>query len=198
VNEVSNSPAHALWVYDNNFFAPRPAVRDDFVAWPPAGYVPYPVVWGRWSLSYPKADFSQARLAVTLNGASIGATTEQVAADIAGENTLVWLLQGTDSRSVAAKPAADQRYHVTVSNVLIPGQPPRTFSYDVVMFDPAVPPRGAAVTTVQVPTRADSNQNIILGLAPMASATAYSVTQYQRQPLGNVLYNAPTSIPASA
>jgi hypothetical protein len=193
VNGVSNSPAHALWVYDDNFSAPRPTVRDDFVAWPPAGYVPYPVVWGRWSLSYPKADFSQAKLTVTLNGVAVGATTEQLAPDVAGENTLVWLLQGTDSRSVAAKPASDQRYHVTVSNVLIAGQAPRTFSYDVVVFDPAVPTPGAAVTTVQPPAQADITKSFNLGVAPMSAATGYSITQYQRQPLGDVLYNAPAA-----
>jgi hypothetical protein len=187
VNGVSTSPANALWAYDDNLFSARPAVRDDFVAWPPRGYVPYPVVFGRWSFSYPKADFSLATLAVTKGGASIPASKETVT-DGYGENTLVWLLQGSDFSAIAAKPASDQRYSVTLSNVLVNGLP-RTFSYDVVVFDPAVATPGAARTTVVPPAKADAGAPFTLRLTPMAAATGYGVTQYQRQALADTAYN---------
>jgi hypothetical protein len=49
---------NALWVFDSNYGTQRPATRDEFVAWPPKGYVPYQVVFPRWSFSYPNANFS--------------------------------------------------------------------------------------------------------------------------------------------
>jgi uncharacterized protein YkwD len=51
--------SNALWVFDSHMWEARPPVRDSFVAWPPPGYVPYQVVYPRWSFSYPSADFSQ-------------------------------------------------------------------------------------------------------------------------------------------
>src|SRR6185312_8522029 len=56
--------ANATWVLDGNYGTARPATRDGFVAWPPPGYVPYPVVFARWSFAYPNADFSTATVAV--------------------------------------------------------------------------------------------------------------------------------------
>ena len=49
--------ANTLWVFPGEF-GPRPQTRDEFIAWPPRGYVPNTLVWSRWSLSYPNADFS--------------------------------------------------------------------------------------------------------------------------------------------
>ena len=62
---VGGRTANALWVIDDHTWDPRPATRDGFVAWPPAGYVPYQVVFPRWSFSYPDADFSQATVTLT-------------------------------------------------------------------------------------------------------------------------------------
>ena len=65
---TGGSSSNALWVIDGHVWDPRPATRDMFVAWPPPGYVPYQVVFPRWSFSYPNADFSQASVTMTLDG----------------------------------------------------------------------------------------------------------------------------------
>ena len=126
--------ANALWIFDANYSAPRPAVRDDFVAWPAKGYTPYTTVYPRWSFSYPKADFSNARVSMTENGLTIAAKLEPVA-NAAGENTLVWLPGSYTDGMKWSRPAADIFYQVVISNVVIGGQT-RSFSYPVTVFDP--------------------------------------------------------------
>ena len=63
--------ANALWVLDGMFGTARPATRDGFVAWPPPGYVPEQLIYNRWSLAYPEADFSQARVQMSRGGKSV-------------------------------------------------------------------------------------------------------------------------------
>lgn len=124
-------PTNALWVFDiDHFTDPRPTTRDDFVAWPPPGYVPYQVVYPRWSISYPGADFSRATVAMTRAGQGVAVKLLPVY-DGFGENTLVW-----EPQANFANPAADTRYAVTVGNVLLDGRA-RSFSYTVIVFDPA-------------------------------------------------------------
>ena len=121
-------PAYALWVIGG--FGTRPATPE-WVAWPPRGYVPYQVVGGLWSFSYPSADFTAATVAVTWDGAAIGVRLEAVANGY-GDNTLCWTVLGYST----ARPTQDVRYHVTLDNVRIGGTP-RTFAYDVTVIDPA-------------------------------------------------------------
>jgi hypothetical protein len=134
--------ANALWVF-NNVGDSRPATRDDFVAWPPKGYVPYQVVWPRWSFSYPGADFTGATVTVTSFGASIPVNLEAVypapgSGLIVGEPTIVWRLNDQNSASGPTAVARDTRYKVRIENVVVNGTP-RTFAYDVIVFDPATP-----------------------------------------------------------
>jgi uncharacterized protein YkwD len=134
-------PVNALWVQDANISGPRPAVRDDFVAWPTKGYTPYMLVYPRWSFAYPGADFSSASVAMTENGVAI-ATRRETPAIGYGEPTLVWFPGSYVDGMSWAKPAADTVYQVTISNVKVGGVA-RTFSYTATVFDPqasAVPP----------------------------------------------------------
>ena len=103
---------NALWTLDDNFFAARPSVRDDFVAWPPKGFIPYNTVYPRWSISYPKADFSKSRVTMTENGVPIAVRME-VVANVAGENTLVWIPGNYADGMTWAKPNADTEYQVS-------------------------------------------------------------------------------------
>ena len=133
---TGTTQANALWVFDNRFGAARPSVRDEFVAWPPPGYVPYTTVYPRWSFSYPKADFSSASVSMSENGASI-ATRQEALSSGAGENTLVWL-PGTYTDGMSwLRPSADTAYLVQISGVKINGVS-RNFSYTVRVFDPDV------------------------------------------------------------
>lgn len=126
--------ANALWVFDDNMWEPRPATREEFVAWPPPGYVPYQVLYPRWSFAYPDADFSNATVTMTRNGETIPVTLAPVENGY-GENTFVWTPTGVS----AAQPTADTTYTVTINNVQI-ADSTRTFSYAVTIFDPATEP----------------------------------------------------------
>lgn len=135
--DVTGSPrANALWVFDGRFGAARPSVRDEFVAWPPPGFVPYTTVYPRWSFSYPGADFAAATVSMSENGVSLP-TRKEALSNGAGENTLVWL-PGTYTDGMSwARPSADTAYTVQISGVRINGVT-RNFSYTVNVFDPDV------------------------------------------------------------
>lgn len=127
--------SNALWVFDGNWGGPRPATREEFVAWPPPGYVPYQVVFALWTFAYPDAGFSNAAVTMSSGGSSVSLAQAPVV-DGYGENTLVWIPNGMDSSDTWPKPAGDTTYTVKVQNVMINGQS-RDFTYDVIVFDPA-------------------------------------------------------------
>lgn len=155
------TPANALWVFDAHLRDPRPAVRDDFVAWPPPGYAPWTQVYPRWSLSYPNADFSRATVRMTENGQQIATRLEPVSNGF-GENTLAWLPGSYRDGMSWARPAQDTVYAVQVDNVLVGGQP-RSFSYQVTVFDPAV---GVPLAAPQGPAALAAGQAAEYALAP--------------------------------
>ena len=126
--------SNALWVFDSHMWGPRPATRDEFVAWPPRGYVPYQVVFARWSFAYPSANFSNVTVSMTSNGSNVSLTLSPVVNGY-GENTLVWIPLGLSDRAPWPKPASDTTYTVNVQNVTIGGQN-RNFTYDVIVVDP--------------------------------------------------------------
>jgi hypothetical protein len=132
---VTSSTTHqainALRIIDDNYFGSRPLTRDEFVAWPPAAYVPYTVAHAYWSFSYAKADFDHATVSVISGGKSIPVTAFKPN-QLYGENTLVWLMDGWNT---CPRPSADTAYTVSIHNVLINGQS-RNFTYTVIVFDP--------------------------------------------------------------
>jgi uncharacterized protein YkwD len=127
-----NYPAsNALWVFDHDhMWDPHPATREEFVAWPPPGYVPEPVVFPRWSLTYPGADFSLATVSMTRSGQEIDVLVNPLL-DGFGDNTLVWEPQV----SISTLPTTDTSFQVSVENVIIDGQA-RSFNYSVIVFYP--------------------------------------------------------------
>ncbi len=127
--------ANALWVFDlDNMWGPRPATRDEFVAWPPPTYVPYQVVNNHWSLSYPDADFSSATVTMTSGSTNLPVTLEPVVTGY-GENTLAWITTGLGSTGGWPKPSTDATYTVNVRQVIVGGVS-RDFAYSVIVFDP--------------------------------------------------------------
>lgn len=122
--------SNALWVFDqDNMWGPRPDTREEYVAWPPPGYVPYQVVFARWSFSYDDADFSGASVSMTSGGADVPVDVQSVVNGY-GENTLVWEPDATFDA-----PTSDETYSVQINDVLIDGVS-RDFAYDVTIFDP--------------------------------------------------------------
>ncbi|MBI4159598.1 hypothetical protein HY504_00325 [Candidatus Wolfebacteria bacterium] len=120
--------------------------RDGFVAWPPPGYFPLPLVPRRWSLFYEvpcvngvpdfrAADFRSATVTVSRNGSLIPVTIED---------------RGRSITSIAFVPdsiaLAESETTVTISNVLV-GDSPRTFTYTVKVFEPVFTETGSAPET---------------------------------------------------
>jgi uncharacterized protein YkwD len=136
IPSTAGSASNALYVFDTHLSDPRPTTRERFVAWPPAGYVPYQVVYPRWSFSYPGASFSQTMVTLSVNGSPVGVTIYAPSYNTYGENTLVWNIDGMTDWSAWPKPGADTVYTVALYNVSIGGIL-QNFTYTVTIFDPA-------------------------------------------------------------
>jgi hypothetical protein len=177
-------PANVTWVIDDKFGTTRPATRTTQITYPPAGYVPYQLVWPRWSFSYPGADFSSATVTMTRNSLSVAVAPETLNTG-SGENALVWVYDGLPAASAAShpKPASDTTYAVSVNNVKI-GAATQNFSYNVTVFDPDVAGGDYAPATVSMPATISAGQ-----------AAAYTVTapafasQYEFRPLQFAAYS---------
>ena len=131
---TSRPAANALWVFDDHIFDPRPPTRHPFVAWPPPGFVPYTVVYPRWSFAYPDADFTRATITMTSGGTTLPTQKEPVENGY-GDNTLVWLPNNLHNGADWPRPNADTTYRVFIDNVIVNGEV-RSFSYDVTVFNP--------------------------------------------------------------
>jgi uncharacterized protein YkwD len=138
--------ANATWVFDANLYGPRPATRKPFVAWPPAGYVPYRVVYPRWSFGLSNqvvaVSFTNASVTMLSNGVPVAVTLESYVTGY-GENTLVWhptSLDPTVPATVFPFSGTDTVYTISVSNIVM-GARTTNFTYTVTVFDPAVPGR---------------------------------------------------------
>ena len=123
--------ANTLWVFAGTTTRPP----TDIVAWPPRGFVPYQVVYPRWSFSLnsaPGADYSSASVHMTENGAPISLNIISSDEIRYGDNTLVWEPSGLSFSAGQA----DRVFDIEVSNVSNAGQ--EAFSYQVTVIDPAI------------------------------------------------------------
>jgi hypothetical protein len=158
---VGDIPAesNALYVVQPQV-PPAPSVTA--VAWPPAGFVPAPLVPQRWSLQYDSsADFSQATVAVTQNGAP---ETVQILSNDDngyGGNAIVWDMPFAPS----PQPWQQTVYTVNVANVMINGTP-QSFSYTTTSFNPstttALQPVPASVEFLQPAAQVSANAGSIV------------------------------------
>jgi uncharacterized protein YkwD len=125
--------ANALYVFTST--VARPATPDK-VAWPPEGYVPFQVVYPRWSLSLntgSSVSFASANVAMTEGAQPVSLSVVSRTDNGYGDNTIVWEPSGLSFTSGMQ----DRRFTVTVSNILVGGSP-QTKVYDVVVIDPDV------------------------------------------------------------
>jgi len=124
------------------------------IEWPPGGtsaapdYVPYEVVDPIWSFSLPNANFANATVSMTLNGNSIPVaincfdpTTSPTCGGGTvyggGEPAISFIPNNVPVGSTWPKPAEDDTYKVTINN--ISGVTQTSYTYSVIIFDPAVP-----------------------------------------------------------
>lgn len=129
--------ANDLWVIGT--FGTRP-VTPESVAWPPSGYVPYQLVYRRWSFGRNGADFSNATVSMTRDGTAVALTVLPIANGY-GDNTIAWEPAGMPP----PLPARDTMYQVTIGNVRL-NAATTSFVYIVRVIDPtsAPPPQTAA------------------------------------------------------
>lgn len=128
----STPAANALWVFDDSMWSARPATATPYVAWPPAGYVPYNTVFPRWSFALPNADFANASVTLTLNGSNVP-VTRYAPVNGYGENTLVWQINGMSDWQAFNRPSRDTTYQVRIDNVRVDGTT-KSYSYSVTLF----------------------------------------------------------------
>lgn len=129
--------ANSTWIFDANYGGPRPTTRTPYVAWPPAGYVPYQVVFPQWSFALSNCDFSTSTVTMASNGVPIAITLQPYSIG-SGENTRVWYPTGLDTTTSTAFPfsGTDTVYSITISNVITPFGT-KNFAYTVTVFNPA-------------------------------------------------------------
>jgi hypothetical protein len=169
--------ANATWVFDANLYGSRPATRQPFVSWPPAGYVPYQIVYPQWSFALTNANFSNATITMKSNGVSVAVSVQNYVTGY-GENTLVWYpstLDPTSSTTTFPFSGTDTVYTVTVTNIQYSGATVG-YTYNVTLFDPAVP--GADSFP---PTISGTNQPAINTANPYTFTALTNVTGYEWQ-----------------
>ena len=144
-------------------FGSRPGAPS-VVAWPGEGFVPYQVVYPRWSLSLnsePFADYSTATVTMTKDAANVPLTVVS-RTDSFGDNTLVWEPSGLSFGAGQA----DQTVSVTVSNIMVGGNP-QSVSYDVIVIDPAL---GSGDADLSI-TKADTEDPALAGTGLIYTVT---------------------------
>ena len=150
--EGSFKAANATWVFDANYGGSRPATSQPFVSWPPAGFVPYQLIFPRWSLALSNANLSAATVSMKSNGVSVATVTLQPYSTGAGEDSVVWVPMGLDANNQATTfpfNGTDTVYSVTVTNImLVPSGAIVGFTYSVMLFDPAVPGTDYVATAI--------------------------------------------------
>lgn len=179
--------ANDLWVIDSSNWGARPVTREGFVAWPPAGYVPYQVVFPRWSFSYPGADFSAATVSIQRAGQSVPVTLEPIVNNI-GESTLVWVTDNLDANVSKSfpQPQSDTTYAVTVANVKSNGIT-HNFSYDVKVFDPQTTGADHVEPSISGPATVLINSGTEYEFNPVPGAARYDWDFGTLQPMFQVL-----------
>jgi len=125
--------ANALWVFAGTTSRPP----TDIVAWPPRGFVPFRLVYPRWSFSLnsaPGANFNSASVSMHENGVPVTLNIVSSGANGYGDNTLVWEPSGL----VFSAGQADRAFDIVVSDVSNAGQ--SAYSYRVTVIDPEMDP----------------------------------------------------------
>lgn len=147
--------ANTLHVFDDNLWGARPEVREsrDFVAWPPAGYVPAETTWGRWSFSLFGGDFNTATVTVT---DSLGSVQVNIldriqpanpASRIAPEPSIVWAVGGDTNSTQLPEPVdGDECYVVTIADVKVGGVSQDPYVYESCVLDLDYDPSAAPAT----------------------------------------------------
>ena len=151
----TNAAGNLTYVFDPLSFGSRPATRQPYVAWPPEGYVPYQVVFPYWSFGLSNADFTDATITMTSNSVPVPVAIQPYKTGY-GENTIVWVPMDLDATTGSTSfpfSGTDTIYTVTVTNINYNGAT-IGYTYNVKVFDPAVPGSDYVPSMVKGPAQA--------------------------------------------
>lgn len=162
--------------------AQRPTPRDEFVAWPPPGFIPADIVSPRWSFSLPDADFSASTVTLTRNGAALPVTIQNAGGGGYGDPTLVWIRNDQIGNVLFNRPTADEAYTVAINNVKIGGAS-RNFTYNVTLIDPRMTGQDYRPAQVTGPDSPPLNQNTTYNFTTVPNATGYQWRASKLSPL---------------
>lgn len=197
-NGIAQFPVNVMWVIDPEASArPRPQTRDDFVAWPPAGYVPAQLVYARWSFSLPQgAQFTEETLVEMFEGPQgtpVPLRRENLQGGF-GDATLVWVpfceqictdFYGSwmDANLLTV---GDRTFNVKISDVFYDGDF-HDFEYTVTVFDGRVPGGEEQATEVVAPDRFQPRTLQTFDLGMRSWADDIGIRVMQAQPFDRVL-----------
>jgi hypothetical protein len=172
--------ANATWVFDGNYGGPRPATRTPYVAWPPAGFLPYQLAYPQWSFALSNANLSAATVAMKSNGVNVAVSLQPYLTGV-GENALVWVPMGLDAASESTTfpfSGTDTVYTIAVTNIQY-STITTGFTYTVTLFDPSVPGADYAPPTISGSATPAVGQANAYTFTPITNATSYEwrVTQ---------------------
>ena len=123
--------AQALWVLGNEG---NPSIYNQFIAYPPNGYIPKNLVYPRWSFSIPNVNsltaFTTATVTMTGPNGNVPLTVINRNESWA-DPTIVWEPTGIDNTN-----SQDVQYTVTVSGII--GAPQSSYTYTTTLFCPNV------------------------------------------------------------
>ena len=129
--------------------------RDAYVAWPPRGFVPYPVLPDRWSINIlnPQADVTNATVTMRrADGTAVDLTRTNVTNNARFSPQIVWTVNddaftGNPVRGVPP-PKTDVSVDVTIGNVMVNGQA-QTITYGVTVIDANSPANDINLTRIR-------------------------------------------------
>lgn len=110
----------------------QPVLGSPFVAYPPAGYFPVNLNARFWSLSRRGADFSRAKVVVRDAAGKKMKATNVHADNSYGNPALIWEMDG---KVASVTTAADRKYQVLVTGIVVDGLPVR-HEYEVILINP--------------------------------------------------------------
>lgn len=164
---------NALYVISS--IGPRPD-SPEFVAWPPPGFVPFPVAFERWSfavnLSANKVDLSQVQVSVSSDGFDVPITQHAPVEDFLADDTILWDV-GPQGFAPGMK---DQTYIVQITNFIVDGES-KDYEYSFTVFDPARPTQTPAERILSLlfgedvdPTGLDINADSVIDVTDLVGA----------------------------
>ncbi|MGL4598979.1 MAG: hypothetical protein ACRCYO_15785 [Bacteroidia bacterium] len=139
---------YALDVFSNYSWNAVPVVIPETYGYPGKGYIPYQLVFKRWSFSISgEGNFEDAVITVTKNGQPI-TVANQTWDNAYGDCSLIWEMDdlfdeyvygvdGSKKRDVFSKLGwLNTPITVTITNVEV-GEQKKTYTYNVIPFDPS-------------------------------------------------------------